>query len=92
MAAHSTRPNAALALAGSWLLTLSLSTLAVAVLLLSASNWHAVRDQLQQLSLWQSWISIAACAGLLVISRKNTRKTSRNGRKVLYLFMCWVVC
>lgn len=87
MAIHSTRPKAALALAGSWLLTLSLSTLAVAVLLLSASNWHAVRDQLQQLSLWQSWISIAACAGLLVISRKNTRKTSRNGRKALYLFM-----
>lgn len=71
MATHSTRPKAALALAGSWLLTLSLSTLAVAVLLLSASNWHAVRDQLQQLSLWQSWISIAACAGLLVISRKK---------------------
>lgn len=43
----------------------------MAVLLLSASNWHAVRDQLQQLSLWQSWISIAACAGLLVISRKK---------------------
>ena len=71
MTAHSPRPKAALALAASWLLTLSLSTLAVVVLLVSAGNWHAIRGPLQQLSLWQSWISIAACAGLLVISRKK---------------------
>lgn len=71
MAAGSVSRKVALALSSFWLLTLSLSLLAAVALLVFSQNWHAVRGPLQQLSLWQSWISIAACAVLLAISRKK---------------------
>lgn len=64
-----------LVLAGGWLLSASLSALAAPVLIATVPYWHEVRVYLQQLALWQTWISIAACVGLLLISK---RKHSEN--------------
>lgn len=60
-----------LALAGGWLASASLSALAVPITIATVPYWHDVRVYLQQLGLWQTWISIAACVGLLVISRQK---------------------
>lgn len=64
-----------LALAAVWLLSATLSTLAAPVLIATVPYWHEVRTQLAQLSLWQTWISIAACVGILVLSRKKHAET-----------------
>lgn len=63
------------ALSGLWLLTASLSALAVPVLMASVPYWHDLRHYLQQLGLWQTWVSIAVCVGLLVISRRKHAET-----------------
>ena len=60
-----------LSLASLWLLTATLSALAVPVLMATVPYWHTVRAYLAQLGLWQTWISIAACVGLLVLSRRK---------------------
>lgn len=66
-----------LALAGLWLATVSLSAVAAPLLIAAVPYWHEVRIYLQQLGLWQTWISIAACVGLLVISRKKHSETEQ---------------
>lgn len=63
------------ALSGLWLLTASLSALAVPVLIASVPYWHDLRHYLQQQGLWQTWVSIAVCVGLLVISRRKHAET-----------------
>lgn len=78
MAAGKASLRAPLALAGTWLVTASLSVLAVPVLVATVPYWHEVRGHLQQLGLWQTWISIAACVGLLVISRKKHSETEQS--------------
>lgn len=60
-----------LSLASIWLLTATLSVLAVPVMLATVPHWHTVRGHLAQLGLVQAWISIAACVGLLVISKRK---------------------
>ena len=72
---HTASFKAALVLAGVWLLSVLLSAVAVPVLIATVPYWHEVRLHLQQLGVVQTWISIAACVGLLVISR---RKHSEN--------------
>lgn len=77
MAAHTASFKAALILAGVWLLSASLSALAVPVLMASVPYWHEVRLHLQQLALVQTWISIAACVGVLAISRRKHSETEQ---------------
>lgn len=64
-----------LALAGGWLLMASLSALAAPVLIATVPYWHELRLYLAQLALWQTWVSIAACVGLLSISRRKHAET-----------------
>lgn len=67
----------ALVLASLWLLTVCLSALAVPFIVASVPYWHEVRLHLQQLGLVQTWISIAACVGLLGISRRKHSETEQ---------------
>lgn len=60
-----------LSLASLWLLTATVSALAAPVIIATVPYWHTVRVYLAQLGLVQTWISIAACVGLLVISRRK---------------------
>ena len=64
-----------LALAAMWLLSASISALAVPVVLATVPYWHEVRVHLAQIGLWQTWISIAACVVLLSLSRKKHAET-----------------
>lgn len=64
-----------LSLASLWLLTATVSALAAPVILATVPYWHAVRGHLAQLGQWQTWISIAACVGLLAISRRKHAET-----------------
>ena len=64
-----------LALAAIWLLSASLSALAVPVIIATVPYWHEVRVHLAQIGLWQTWISIAACVVLLSLSRKKHAET-----------------
>ena len=60
-----------LALAGVWCVTATLSVLAGPLILATVPYWHEVRLYLAQIGLLQAWISIAACVGLLTLSRKK---------------------
>lgn len=71
MAAGTPSLTAPLWLARLWLLTASVSALAVPVILALQPHWHIARVHLAQLGVWQAWISIAACLGLLLLSRKK---------------------
>lgn len=71
MAAGTPSLKVPLSLASLWLLTVSVSALAVPVLIATVPHWHTVRAYLAQLGLVQTWISIAVCVGLLVISRRK---------------------
>ena len=88
MVASPTSFKVALALAGIWLVSASLSAVAAPVIIASVPYWHEVRGHLQQLGLVQTWISIAACVGLLVISRKKhseTEQTWAQGALLIYV-------
>lgn len=58
-----------------WLGTVAGSLLAVIGLFATEPNWHRITAQLQPLSLVQTWISIAACVGLLALSRRKHAET-----------------
>lgn len=75
MATDTTSLKAPLALAGVWLATASASALAVPVIVATVPYWHTVRVYLEQLGLWQTWISIAACLGLLMLSKRKHAET-----------------
>lgn len=60
-----------LLLAVLWMLAASVSVLAAPAIIATVPYWHDARSYLAQLGLWQAWISIAACVGLLVISRRK---------------------
>ena len=64
-----------LALAGVWCVTATLSTLAAPAAIATVADWHDTRRFLAQLGLWQAWISIAACVGLLTLSRRKHAET-----------------
>lgn len=75
-------------LATLWLLTATLSVLAVAVMLATVPNWHVLRGYLAQLGLWQTWISIAVCVVLLVISkRKHAESEEEWAQGALLIFV-----
>lgn len=74
---HTASFKAALVLAGVWLLSVCLSALAVPAIIATVPYWHDARLHLQQLALVQTWISIAACVGLLAISRKKHSETEQ---------------
>ena len=71
----STSHRLPLALAVIWLLTTTCSLLAVPVLIATVPYWHEVRGYLQQLGLWQTWVSVVACVGLLALSRRKYAET-----------------
>lgn len=75
VATASTSVKVPLALAAVWLLSTSASTVAGPVLMATVPYWHDVRHYLQQLGLWQSWISIAVCLGLLLLSKRKHAET-----------------
>ena len=75
MAAGTPSLKVPLSLASLWLLTATASALAVPILLATVPSWHVVRGHLAQLGQWQTWISIAACVGLLVISKRKHAET-----------------
>lgn len=58
-------------LARLWLLSATLSAIVAPVLIATVPHWHEVRGYLAQLGGWQTWISIAACVGLLMLSKKK---------------------
>ena len=75
-------------LAAGWLLSVGLSVIAVPALLLARPLWHAVRLHLQQLGLVQTWISIAACVGLMVVSRsKHAESDERWAQGALLIYV-----
>lgn len=71
MAAGTPSLKLPLSLASLWLATASFSALAVPAMIATVPHWHTVRGYLAQLGWVQAWISIAACVGLLVISRRK---------------------
>lgn len=71
MAAGTPSLKLPIGLASLWLLTASVSALAVPILLATVPYWHTVRGYLAQIGLWQTWISIAVCVGLLAISKRK---------------------
>jgi O-antigen/teichoic acid export membrane protein len=77
MAASTASFEVARALSGIWLVSTCMSALAGPVIMANEPPWHAVRGNLQQLGEVQMWISIAACVGLLVISRKKHSETEQ---------------
>jgi len=88
VAASTASLKVALALAGIWLVSASLSAVAAPVIVATVPYWHEVRGHLQQLGLVQTWISIAACVGLLAISRKKhseTEQTWAQGALLIYV-------
>jgi O-antigen/teichoic acid export membrane protein len=58
-------------LAGVWLLSAVASAVAAPVIIATVPYWHTVRIHLMDLGQWQAWISIAACVGLMVFSRRK---------------------
>lgn len=60
-----------MALAGLWLLTASVSVLAVPLIIATVPGWHTITRYLQMVSGVQTWFSIAACLGLLMLSRRK---------------------
>ena len=88
MVTGTTSLKAPLALAGVWLATASASALAVPVIIATVPYWHTVRVYLEQLGLWQTWISIAACVGLLMLSKRKhaeTEETWAQGAMLIYV-------
>lgn len=62
-------------LAGVWLLASIATIFAVPVLIATVPAWHEVRTYLQQLGQVHAWIAIAACVGLLVLSKRKHAET-----------------
>ncbi|MNZ04095.1 hypothetical protein D3C78_207890 [compost metagenome] len=60
-----------MALAGLWLLTASVSVLAVPLIIATVPGWHTITRYLQMVSGVQTWVSIAACVVLLMLSRRK---------------------
>jgi hypothetical protein len=77
-----------LALASIWFLTASLSALSAPVLIATVLYWHEVRIHLAQIAQWQTWISIAACLGLLMLSKRKHAETQEAwGQGALLIFV-----
>ena len=77
-----------LALASICFLTASLSTLSAPVLIVTVPYWHELRIHLAQLAQWQTWISIAACLGLLMLSKRKHAETQEAwGQGALLIFV-----
>lgn len=62
-------------LTGVWLLASIATIFAVPVLIATVPYWHEVRVYLQQLGQVHAWIAIAACVGLLVLSKRKHAET-----------------
>lgn len=62
-------------LACTWLLAASLSALAVLLVLLTVPAWHTATHYLQVIAGVQTWVSIAACVGLLALSKRKHAET-----------------
>lgn len=75
MPAASHAMKAPLALAGLWLATVTVAVLAAVGILVVVPQWHAERVYLEQLGLWQTWVSIAACLSLLMLSKRKHAET-----------------
>lgn len=58
-----------------WLATASLAVVAAAGITAFVPHWHTARVYLEQLALWQTWVSIAACLSLLMLSKRKHAET-----------------
>ena len=64
-----------LLVAAGWFITVTASILCVVAVIMGLPSWHDARVYVQQIALWQTWLSIAACIVLLMISRKRQAET-----------------
>lgn len=70
--------KAPLALAGLWLATVTVAVLAAVGILVVVPQWHTERVYLAQLGLWQTWVSIATCLSLLMLSKRKHAETDES--------------
>ena len=74
---HAQRPwlRGPLLCASLWCLALACAVLAAGVVMATEPQWHAMARRLQQISSVQTWISIAACLGLMLLSKRKYAET-----------------
>lgn len=77
-----------IAAASIWSATAIFSLLAALSIVMMVPQWHTQRLYFAQLGLWQTWVSIAACLSLLMLSKRkhaDTEEAWAKGALLIYV-------